>query len=91
MHSALKSGDFDRAEELRAAFMPLEDCRDALNPVRVLHDAVTLAGIADMGPILPLFHNLEEGERPAVARAARDLLAFDRALSQESAAFSLAG
>ncbi len=91
MWAALKSGDFDRAEELRSAFMPLEDCRDALHPIRVLHDAVTLAGIADMGPILPLLHNLEERERLAVVPVARELKAFDQALGANSDALPLAG
>jgi hypothetical protein len=47
----------------------------------VLHDAVTLAGIADMGPILPMISNLGPSERPAVEDAARALLAHDRALA----------
>lgn len=74
---ALKAGDDDRAETLRAAFLPLENLRDAINPIRVLHDAVTLAGIADMGPILPLLHNLEDEHRGAVERAAKELFAYD--------------
>jgi dihydrodipicolinate synthase/N-acetylneuraminate lyase len=78
--AALQSGDYVEAERLRAAFLPLEDLRDSLNAIRVIHDAVTLAGIADMGPILPLLHNLEAEERPAVERAVADLLAFEAAL-----------
>ncbi|MFQ5972308.1 MAG: dihydrodipicolinate synthase family protein [Alphaproteobacteria bacterium] len=78
MLAALKSRDYARAEALRAAFLPLEDCRDAIDAVRVLHAAVDLAGIADMGPVLPLLHDLEEEHRPRVARAARDLLRFDQ-------------
>ena len=81
--AALKAGDDSWAEELRAAFLPLEDCRDAISPIRVLHDAVTLAGIADMGPILPLLHNLEDRDRAEVARAACELRAFDRGLTED--------
>ncbi|MGQ9370159.1 dihydrodipicolinate synthase family protein [Azospirillum sp. ST 5-10] len=76
--AALKAGAADEAERIRAAFLPLEDLRDALSPIRVLHDAVTGAGIADMGPMLPLLENLPEPERGRVAEAARALLAYDR-------------
>ncbi len=55
----------------RAAFLPLEDCRDAYSPIRVLHDAVTLAGIADMGPMLPMLSNLPEAQRGTGARRRR--------------------
>jgi len=77
---ALKAHDYDRAEKLRAAFLSLEDLRDAFGPSRVLHDAVTLAGIADMGPILPMLHNLEAEHRPAVEQAAKELRAFEERL-----------
>jgi dihydrodipicolinate synthase/N-acetylneuraminate lyase len=74
---ALKRRDYADAEALRSAFLPLEDCRDRLNPIRVLHEAVTLADIAPMGPLLPLLSNLEAEHHPAVRKAARDLLAFE--------------
>jgi dihydrodipicolinate synthase/N-acetylneuraminate lyase len=66
---------WDAAERVRALFMPLEDQRDAINPIRVLHDAVTLAGIADMGPMLPLLTGLSDTDRDAVAPVARALIA----------------
>ena len=56
--------DYANAERLRAPFMPLEDCRDALHPISVLHAAVTLAGIADMGPVLPLMSDLDPTHLP---------------------------
>jgi dihydrodipicolinate synthase/N-acetylneuraminate lyase len=71
---ALQRHQDQDADALRAAFLPMEDCRDTMGPIRALHDSVTLAGIADMGPMLPLLHNLEEGQRPPVARLARALL-----------------
>ncbi|HSN20727.1 MAG TPA: dihydrodipicolinate synthase family protein [Usitatibacter sp.] len=77
----LKAGDYDGASKIRAAYIPLEDQRDALGPIRVLHDAITLAGIADMGPLLPMISNLTPAECPAVQAAARQLLAHDRALA----------
>lgn len=82
MLEALRRGDDRTAEQLRALFLPLEDCRDAYGPVRVLHEAVTLAGIADMGSVLPLLSNLDPAHRDEVGEAARALRAVnDRALS----------
>lgn len=78
--AALKRKDYGRAEELRAAFIPLEDLRDAHSPIRVLHEALRLAEIADTGPILPLLSNLEPEHHARVKKAAQDLLATDRAL-----------
>jgi dihydrodipicolinate synthase/N-acetylneuraminate lyase len=79
--AALKAGDDATAASLRAAYMPLEDLRDALSPIRVLHEAVTLAGIADMGPMLPHLSNLPSSEHPRIRSAAAALLAHDRSLS----------
>jgi dihydrodipicolinate synthase/N-acetylneuraminate lyase len=83
--AALKAKDYAAAERLRAAYIPLEDLRDALSPLRVLHEAVTLAGIADMGPILPMLSNLDVSEHPRVRTAAAALLAHDRKLAGERA------
>jgi dihydrodipicolinate synthase/N-acetylneuraminate lyase len=78
---ACKRKDWEAAARLREKYIPLEDRRDALSPIRVLHEAVRLAGIADTGPLLPLLSNLEADKHPEVARAAQDLLAADRALA----------
>jgi dihydrodipicolinate synthase/N-acetylneuraminate lyase len=80
MLAALQAGDYEQAERLRAAYLPLEHLRNTIHPIRVLHAALALARIADTGPILPLLHNLDEADRPAVQAAARELLARDRAL-----------
>ena len=77
---ALKRGDYTAAERLRAAFLPLEDLRDAHNPMRVLHDAVSVAGIADMGRMLPLMTNLEPHLREGVKAAALELRKFERSM-----------
>jgi len=82
----LKAKRYDEAAKLREAYIPLEDQRDAKGPIRVLHDAVTLAGIADMGPMLPMISNLEAAERSLVQTAAAALLAHDRALGREAMA-----
>ncbi len=79
--AALKAGDDATAEALRAAYLPLEDLRDELSPIRVLHEAVTLAGIADMGPMLPHLSNLPPSEHPRLRSAAAALLAHDRSLA----------
>lgn len=84
--AALKAQQYAEAERLRAAYLPLEDQRDARGPIRVLHDAVTLAGIADMGPVLPMVANLDPGERGPVQAAAAALLAHDLRLDGATAA-----
>ena len=81
MHAALKAGDYATAETLRAAYLPLEDLRDELSPIRVLHEAVRLAGIAETGPMLPQLTNIPISEHPRIAAAAIALLAHDRALT----------
>ncbi len=83
---ALKVGDMARAAQLRDVFAPLEALRNTVSPIRVLHDAVTLSGIADMGPLLPLLSNLDAAERCGVAEAASALLATERAQAGAAAA-----
>jgi dihydrodipicolinate synthase/N-acetylneuraminate lyase len=78
--AALKEGRWKDAEALRAAYIPLEDARDTHSPIRVLHDAITLCGIADMGPMLPQLSNLDVGQAAHVKPVAQTLLAHDRAL-----------
>jgi dihydrodipicolinate synthase/N-acetylneuraminate lyase len=79
---ALKRHDYTAAENIRAAYLALEDRRDAYGPIPVLHEAVTLSGIANMGPILPMLSNIGPEHHPAVAQAARALLANDHALAK---------
>jgi dihydrodipicolinate synthase/N-acetylneuraminate lyase len=74
MLKAIRAGDFATAEKIRQITKPLEDHRNAINPVRVLHEAVRLADIANTGPLLPLMSNLEEAEFPRVRQAAIALL-----------------
>ncbi|HYG44543.1 MAG TPA: dihydrodipicolinate synthase family protein [Bordetella sp.] len=74
----LHEGRFDEAEQVRTRYLGLEDCRDQISPIRVLHDAVTLAGVANMGPMLPLLTGLSEAERQRVAPVARSLLEWDQ-------------
>ncbi|MEO1961836.1 MAG: TIM barrel protein, partial [Paracoccus sp. (in: a-proteobacteria)] len=60
MLQALKGGNLDAAESIRRTFAPLEDLRNDINPIRVLHAAVAEAGIAETGPILPLLDEVDE-------------------------------
>jgi dihydrodipicolinate synthase/N-acetylneuraminate lyase len=64
---------WDEAERIRAAFLPLEDLRDAWGPARVLHHAVELAGIAPTGPIPPFVSALDDVQLERLAPVAREL------------------
>lgn len=77
MLAALQAGDFAEAERICTVFHPLEGLRNAINPVRVLHEAVAGAGIAETGALYPLLSPLTAGQRTEVAAAARALLAAD--------------
>ena len=77
MLAALKAGDYEIAETIRPTFAPLENLRNAINPIRVLHTALAGVGIANTGPILPLLHEVVENERANIAAAAKDLLAHN--------------
>lgn len=76
---ALKAGDFDHAERILQTFAPLEMLRDKGDPIRVLHTAVTLSGIADMGPALPFLTAADEALHSQIETAARDLLRAEMA------------
>ena len=76
----IKAGKYDEAAKIRDAFADMEACRDSISPIRTLHEAVTLAGIADMGPMLPMLSNIGPEHFARVAGAAKTLLAFDQTL-----------
>lgn len=86
MLAALQRGDVAEAERLREAYLPLEDLRDGISPIRTLHDAVTLAGIADMGPMLPLMSVLGPEQRARVKPVAQALKDWDSGLAKAQAA-----
>jgi len=83
---AIKRGDLAEAQRVRALFMPLEDQRDAHSPLRVLHDAVRLAGICKTGPMQPYLTGFTD---PAILsgieKAAKDLLAAERSAVAKAA------
>ena len=74
LFAACVAKDWRAAEELRSAFLPLEDQRDAWGPARVLHAATELAGVAQTGAIPPFVTALPEAHRAALAVSARDLV-----------------
>jgi len=85
--AALKAKDDVKAAEIQKTFMPLEDLRDAYSPIRALHTAVTLSGIADMGPMLPMLTEIEDpAQRREIEAAARALRASDEAFGGRKAA-----
>ena len=83
---AIKRNDLKEAERIRALFIALEDQRDKHSPLRVLHDAVRLAGIANTGPMQPYLTGFTD---PAILgtieKAAKDLLAADRSATAKAA------
>ena len=70
MLAALQKKDLTTAESIRGAFKPLEDLRDEISPVRVLHAAVQLAEIADLGPISLPLERVDETLIPNIRAAA---------------------
>ena len=70
MLAAMRRGDWAEAERIRGVFKPLEDLRNAINPIRVLHEAVRLAGICETGPLTPLLSNVDEREHARIRGAA---------------------
>ena len=75
---AYRTGDLVEAERLRAPFLAFERVRARLGGIAVLHDAVTLSGIADMGPILPMLSNLPAEARPSVQAVVDGLMAVEK-------------
>ncbi len=71
--TSIQAGDFELAEQIRGEFCGLEDLRNGINPIRVLHRAIELAGIANTGPMLPLLGELSPEQTARVATAATAL------------------
>lgn len=70
MLAAIQRGDFATAESIRLQFCGLEDLRNAIQPIRVLHRALELAEIAHTGPMLPMLGELDALQTQQVAAAA---------------------
>ncbi|VFR28076.1 hypothetical protein RAN3_1240 [plant metagenome] len=74
--------DWAAAEPLRDAFLPFERQRERTGVFATMHDAVTLAGIADMGPLQPMLENLPQSAHAAVRPIAEALLAAEQQARQ---------
>jgi 4-hydroxy-tetrahydrodipicolinate synthase len=72
------SVDHNTVERLYDAFMPLETLRNDISLIRVLHDAITFTGLADMGPLLPLLSSTPREHHAKIAQTAHTLLALER-------------
>lgn len=75
MMHAIHAGDLAKAESIKKWFSPLEDLRNEINPIRVLHHAVEAAGIAKTGPLLPMLSGLSDGEVAKISSAVQSMLA----------------
>jgi dihydrodipicolinate synthase/N-acetylneuraminate lyase len=85
LFNAAKANRLDKAQRLYNAFLPLETLRDAISLIRVLHDAVTMSKLADMGPLLPLLSSTPVEHHAKIDAATQALLAFERQLADASA------
>ena len=79
MLRAIQQGRYGEADSLRQQFCGLEDLRNAIQPIRVLHRAVELADIAKTGPMLPMLGELSAEQIAAITIAAQSLLAWQQA------------
>ncbi|MCY3012557.1 MAG: dihydrodipicolinate synthase family protein [Planctomycetota bacterium] len=75
MLRAIQAKDYAQAESIREVFRPLEDLRNGIQPIRVLHHAVKAADIADTGPMQPLLGELETSHEQSIAIASKELRA----------------
>lgn len=76
LHALIRQ-DFSHAEHVRRVFTQLEDLRNAINPIRVLHEAVELAEIAQTGPHYPNLSPIDTAHRDAIWKAATMLRHLD--------------
>ena len=79
---ALQRGDLSTAQQIHARFMPLENLRESISLIRVLHDAVTQSGVADMGAQLPLLSASPPERMDEIRALACALLAYEQQQAQ---------
>ena len=80
--AALQRRAIADATRLLAPILPMEAIREKHSPIRVIHAAVALAGIARTGPLYPMLSQVEPALLPAIRAAADDLLAAEAALAR---------
>ena len=74
MLQAILDKNYDHAENIRKVFLPLENLRNEINPIRVLHEAVALAGIAVTGRQFPLLSGVTQSAIDRIRKASTELL-----------------
>ena len=77
MLAAINNGQLDIAETIRKTFHPLENLRNEINPIRVLHEAVASTSIGMTGPALPLMSSLDSSDAVRVKKCAEELSRSD--------------
>jgi len=79
--SLLREKQAAEAERIAAPFLAFEKLRSRLGGIQVLHEAIGLAGIAPMGPLLPMISNVKPQFRDEVRAAAVALLEAEKELA----------
>ncbi len=74
----LRSDNEKGVDELIQPFLEFERIRAELGGTAVLHDGITLSGIADCGPLTPLVSNLDRAGLEAIRPAIAGLLAAEQ-------------
>ncbi len=76
-----RSGRLDEAQALSQPFLEFERQRMRFGGITLLHDAITLSGLADCGPMLPMLSNLDEVGRAAITPTVQAIMAAEQAAS----------
>ncbi len=74
MLRAIQADSFEEADSIRRWFEPLENLRNEIHPIRVLHHAVAAVGICNTGPILPMLSDLNDGQIEKIRVATQNML-----------------
>lgn len=78
--AALRRGEREEAERLAQPIAAFEALRERWGAVRVLHEAVRLAGIAETGPVLPMLGPCPAASLAEIEAVARALVAAEAEL-----------
>lgn len=74
LNDALRTGELAAARRMLVPFLEFDRLRNMLGPIQVLHDAVSVAGIAAMGPQLPMLSPVKAKFRADLEAAVAQLL-----------------
>jgi len=80
--AALQDKREGEAKRLLEPFAELENLRNEISEIRVLHEAIALSGLADTGPIQLPAHGLTDEQRASVADAASKLIKVERGFAK---------